>query len=68
MRFTRPKSSYSNISTHSKMQGLTDSEFNALIAQKNFQKFLREEEEQNAYERATRAWEIQEVMDEMWGG
>ena len=50
------------------MQGLTDSEFNALIAQKNFQKFLREEEESNAYERATRAWEIAEVMDEMWGG
>ena len=25
------------------MQGLTDSEFNALIAQKNFQKFLRED-------------------------
>ena len=50
------------------MQGLTDSEFNDLIAQKNFQKFLQQEEESNAYERATRAWEIAEVMDEMWGG
>ena len=41
------------------MQGLTDSEFNALIAQKNFQKFLRE------------GWEVEtenEDEDEEEGG
>ena len=50
------------------MQGLTDSEFNDLIAQKNFQKFLQQEEESIAYERATRVWEIAELEDQMWGG
>ena len=48
------------------MKGLTDSEFNELLSQKNFQKFLREEEESNAYERATRAWEIQEFQDQFF--